>query len=476
MVFSSTIFLFLFLPIVILGYFIISKLSKNILYRNVWLLCVSLISYFWAEKKGILIIVLSIAITYISGLIINKIKYKKIFLAIAVILNLSLLFWYKYLNFAIDMTNRVVGSSMEFKDIVLPIGISFYIFQGISYIVDVYRGDTKVQKNPLIIALYISFFPQLMAGPIIRYNQIEERLNSRYTDLEMFYAGVERFIQGLAKKVLIANNVALIADKIFDSAYSTHTIDIAWLGIICYTLQIYFDFSGYTDMAIGLGKMFGFTFPENFNYPYISNNIRDFWRRWHMTLSGFFRDYLYIPLGGNRRGNVYLNLLIVFFATGLWHGASLNFIAWGLWHGLFIIIERLTEKIGLTAKNLFAKVIIHVYTLLVIIVGWVFFRSDGLHYALGYIKILFGLSSPDYGTVGFTIGYYLNPYTSFIIVIAIIICFPISRNIKIVINRLSGTTKKISIIICQILLILIFVLSVMQILNASYNPFIYFRF
>lgn len=337
MVFSSSVFLFAFLPIVLFVYFFAAEK-----YRNFVLLGASLLFYAWGEPKNIVVMLISIAVNYLFGFAVaREWKVKKIALVLSVIYNLGVLFVFKYLNFAVDTVNRVSGAQIEIAQIALPIGISFYTFQIMSYVIDVYRGNVKVQKNLIDLALYISLFPQLIAGPIVRYIDVERQIKRRLTTFEGAKIGVIRFAIGFSKKVLIADQLAVLADTCFAGA--NPSIWLNWIGIVAYSLQIFFDFSGYSDMAIGLGKIFGFDFLENFNYPYISQSIQEFWRRWHISLSSWFRDYLYIPLGGSRAGKVrtYINLMIVFFLTGLWHGASFNFIVWGLFYAVFLVLERL---------------------------------------------------------------------------------------------------------------------------------------
>ncbi|MDR0875828.1 MAG: MBOAT family protein [Clostridiales Family XIII bacterium] len=371
------------------------------------------------------------------------------------------------------------GKAIPLKEIILPIGISFYTFQGITYIVDLFRGEVEVQKNPLKIALYISLFPQLVAGPIIRYKDIARQIDDRSLNVDLFYSGAVRFIFGLGKKVIIANNVAAIADAVFSSPADTHSISTAWLGAICFALQLYFDFSGYSDMAIGLGKMFGFEFRENFNYPYISRNIREFWRRWHISLSSFFRDYLYIPLGGNRRGNVYFNLIIVFAATGLWHGAGWTYIVWGLWHGLFIIIENVIKRtptlarIAEKATAPIFRIFTHIYALLVILIGWVIFRSESISYAAAFLKNMFSFSPS--GNIRVSTLYYLDSFHALVLGAAIMLSLPLYPKLAEWIrtkNHNMGMFSVLHIICLGILL----VVSMLMIINQGYNPFLYFRF
>jgi len=337
-----------------------------------------------------------------------------------------------------------------------------------SYLIDLYYQKVEVQKNPVLIAFLISFFPQLTAGPIVRYADIWQQFYSRSDSLEKFIEGVKRFIIGLGKKVIIANTVGYVADQIFANNVTENTAATAWLGIICYSFQIFFDFSGYSDMAIGLAKMFGFDFLENFNYPYISKTITEFWRRWHISMSSWFRDYVYIPLGGNRTGNVYVNLLIVFVVTGFWHGASFNFLIWGLWHGLFLIIER-----RFNAKEVRRKAFIPFrtfLTLLIVVIGWVFFRAKGLTEAVNFIGIMFGFVKPE--NVGFTAWYYLDTKVVIILIIATIASIPIVKMKWFKKLSISSIWKVVSVV----LLLLLLSISIVFVVSSSYNPFIYFRF
>lgn len=378
----------------------------------------------------------------------------------------------KYYNFFAYNLNRAIGNTfIPIKNIVLPIGISFYTFQIMSYIIDLYRGDIKVQKNILNLALYISFFPQLIAGPIVKYHDIDEQLRKRTITKEKFALGIKRFVYGLSKKVIIANSVAYIADNIFNTTMSIN-MGTAWLGAICYMLQIYFDFSGYSDMAIGLGKMFGFEFMENFNLPYISKSITEFWRRWHISLSTWFKEYLYIPLGGNRKGKLrtYINLGIVFFATGFWHGASWNFIAWGLYNGFFLIIERMKLKELLDKNKL--KIINHIYVLLVVIIGWVLFRAETLKGALKYLKVMF---IPQNVETYFDLTLLINYRSIAIIIVAILFCGIIQSGF----NKLKNKDKITKFYEKYLEIFVIFILMltcIMMLSSSTYNPFIYFRF
>ena len=468
LVFSSSIFLFLFLPIVLVGYHLI---KAN--YRIYFLTIASLIFYAWGEPKYISVMLASICLNYILGLLINATeknrKYiRKTVLLIAVAGNLGILFYYKYLNFAIENMNYFFNTDFVYHNIIMPIGISFFTFQGMSYVIDLYFKNVKVQKNPFYVAFYISFFPQLIAGPIVRYIDIEEQIYKRTESLEKFTAGAKRFIIGLSKKVIIANTVGYTADQVFANSALENTAATAWVGIICYTFQIYFDFSGYSDMAIGLGKMFGFDFLENFNYPYVAKTLTEFWRRWHISLSTWFRDYLYIPLGGNRSGNVYVNLFIVFVITGLWHGASFNFIIWGLWHGLFLIIERALKLTKVENRNV--VILRYPITMLIVVVGWVFFRVEGLQEALNYLGIMFGVVQPE--NAGFTVCYYLSMRVSLALVLAIIASLPILKGkfFKLIEQRPVWNFAS------AIMSLILFFVSIAFVVSSSYNPFIYFRF
>lgn len=461
MVFSTPIFLFLFLPAVLVLNYIIPK--KYIAAKNVVLLIASLFFYVWGEPRNVLLMLLSIAVNYVCGLLLGRFdsdeKKRKVVLWASVVFNLGLLFFFKYFNF-------VTGGI--FPAIKLPIGISFFTFQIMSYTIDVYRRSVEPQKNLVKLALYISLFPQLIAGPIVRYIDVEKQLTYRECTAEKTARGMIRFSMGLAKKVIISNTVAAICDGIFGS---TNTVPAftAWVGVICYALQIYFDFSGYSDMAIGMGHMLGFDFLENFNYPYVSCSVQEFWRRWHISLSSWFRDYLYIPLGGNRRGKVrtYINLIIVFACTGLWHGASFSFIVWGLWHGLFLVIERLGFK---KVLDKLPKFIGWIYTMLVVLVGWVFFRADTLPAAMKYLGEMFSFS----GGVANGMAQFDN--LSFIItVIAIVLCTPVYQFLKGKLEKTEGG-KKAAFVIGAVLATGLFILSVIFLTGSGYNPFIYFRF
>lgn len=472
MVFSSTVFLFIFLPLVLIINFLLKRE-----YRNFFLLLASLVFYAWGEGILVLLMLFSIGVNYAAGLGISyflerKSIFSKWILGFAIGINLGLLFYFKYANFLVEIFQDL-GFYLEYdhKNILLPIGISFFTFQGISYLVDVYRKETKVQENLFHLGLYISFFPQLIAGPIVRYHDIAEEIAERTTGVPLFAEGVIRFLRGLAKKVIIANSAALIADQVFSLPGGELSVISAWLGILCYTIQIYFDFSGYSDMAIGLGKMLGFNFKENFNYPYISKSIQEFWRRWHISLSTWFRDYLYIPLGGNRNGlgRTYVNLFIVFFITGMWHGASWNFIFWGLFHGFFLILER--SKVLKTLK--WPNFLQHLYVLFVVIVGWVFFRAETMAEAVSYLGSMVGGS----GGEDVTALIYVNPYSIATIALALVFSMPVRvwAN-QVIAKSQSRLLKAVFDIGVYFFYIGLFIWSIIELAQSSYNPFIYFRF
>ena len=463
MIFSSLIFLFLFLPLVLISYYTVSDKLKNYV-----LLLSSILFYAWGEPKYIYLMILSILINYIFGLMgckdfKNSLRKRKVSLTIAIVFNLSLLIIFKYADFLFGI-----------KGIHLPLGISFFTFQTMSYLVDVYRGDGKVQKNVFNLALYISLFPQLVAGPIIRYETIDKQINNRIPSREKFADGINRFIIGLAKKVILSNQLAVVSDAAFNGKLSDLSIGLSWLGIICYTLQIYFDFGGYSDMAIGLGKMFGFEFLENFNYPYISQTVSEFWRRWHISLGSWFKDYVYIPLGGSKVSKVklYRNLFIVWILTGVWHGASWNFVVWGLYFGLFIIFEK-----AFLQKILFKlpKVFRHIYLLFIVVIGWIFFRSNSLQQSIGFIKVMFGIGNNS--LIGPDFIKYLNDYW-YILFVSIVLSTPIISKTKDLVIKVDEKLieNKIVYSIQGIILTMLMLVVVVLLNSSSYNPFLYFRF
>ncbi|WP_033706455.1 MBOAT family O-acyltransferase [Bacillus mycoides] len=471
MVFSSSVFLFIFLPLVLFFYFIVRAELRNFV-----LLAFSLIFYAWGEPRFVLLMLFSIILNYCFGLLVHhydKRKNMKVtFLIMAVVGNILLLSYFKYISFFTDILNQTLHLSIHVDPIPLPIGISFYTFQAMSYVIDIYRKDGDVQKNPLNLALYISIFPQLIAGPIVRYNIVADQIKTRIHSFERFTAGIQIFVLGLAKKMLIANQVGFVADKIFALPPSEMSAGTAWIGIIAYTLQIYFDFSGYSDMAIGLGKMFGFDFPKNFNYPYISKSISEFWRRWHITLGSWFRDYIYIPLGGNRVSKLanYRNLFIVWGLTGLWHGASWTFITWGLYYGFIISIEKAGfEKI----LNKLWKPLQHAYVLIIVMIGWVFFRADNFAYSFQYLKAMFGIERQSF--IDDNTMLYIHEYIV-IFIIAFIAATPILKRIKNILELAPKTYIFTMQVVRPILLLSLFMISIMYLINSTYNPFIYFRF
>lgn len=465
MVFTSPTFLFAFLPIILFLYYISPFKVKNSI-----LLIASLLFYAWGELTFVLVLFFSMIVNYVFGRLIVKYNHQKWLLSLAVLINLSILVFYKYLHFI--LVNFNIQSSFS-ESIHLPLGISFFTFQAISYLVDIYRGKAKVQNNVINLGLYISFFPQLIAGPIVRYNNIAKQLMNRIHSNELFVAGIERFSYGLAKKLIIANAMGAIADPIFALDSSQISFSLAWLAIVCYALQIYFDFSGYSDMAIGLGRMFGFRFQENFNYPYIATSLKDFWQRWHISLSRWFRDYLYIPLGGNKNGNLrtYLNLFLVFILCGLWHGASWNFLLWGMIHGSFLVIERL----GLSQLLLqLPRFIRHIYTLLVVIIAWVFFRIEDFSTANDFVAKMFYLKHESHYLYDFH--YFINNQFLIAGVFAIILSTPIMQKIVTLYPQTGFIGSKKSQFTRLVCIVSVLLTSVVLVSASTYNPFIYFRF
>ena len=468
MVFSSVTFLFIFLPIV----FILYTLLPNLTLKNSLLIIASLIFYAFGEPVYVFLLIFSALVNYIFGLNVTGYNKKaKIILALAVIYNIGMLGVFKYSNFIIDTINNLTGLTIGNVNITLPIGISFFTFQALSYVIDVYRNNEIKQKNFSKVLLYIFFFPQLIAGPIVKYHDIEKEINERKQTIEGVSSGIRRFIYGLAKKVLIANTVGYIADSIYAMKLSDINWLVAWVGAITYALQIYYDFSGYSDMALGLGKMFGFHFKENFLYPYGAKSIKDFWRKWHISLSTWFKEYLYIPLGGNRKGKVrtIINKIIVFFTTGLWHGANWTFVLWGLFHGLFASLEDL--KIIPTHKKWW-KYIGHIYTLLVVTVAFVIFRSDTITQAFTIIQAMFiKFGSLNYADIMVLVKN-LTAYSIFIIILAIIFAFPIKN---VVANKMENK-KEVLEVGSYFVSIVLLALCIISLASSTFNPFIYFRF
>ena len=461
MLFSSLTFLLAFLPLVLVLYYI----NNNRVYRNIVLLISSLIFYSWGEPRTIIIMIITIIVNYVMAIMIEENeKYRKLLFIVTCIFNIGILFFFKYFNFFV---NDVLMLKNVTLNIILPIGISFYTFQILSYVIDVYKKEVVAQRSIINLGAYVTMFPQLIAGPIVRYQTIAKELTDRKEHVDDIAEGLRRFIIGLGKKIIIANQMAIIADKVYLSIplHDLNTM-FAWIGTIAFALQIYYDFSGYSDMAIGLGKMFGFHFVENFNYPYIATSITDFWRRWHISLSSWFRDYVYIPLGGSRcsKARWMLNIMIVWSLTGLWHGASYNFILWGLYYGVLLMMEKLFFKKYLDKL----RGINYIITMLIVLVGWVFFNSSSVDQIIYMIRNLFGFNGSfslillnNQGIL------YLLPY----MLIAIIGMGPWINQLFIKIrNNTIGFT------IYDIYLVVILVVCLIFLINNSYNPFIYFRF
>ena len=470
MLFASTVFIFAFLPAVLLLYYVVLKKFRTA--QNILLLVASLLFYAWGEPKYVLIMILSIIVNYLFGLLVDKFRASKtksrLVIALTVVFNLGVLYIFKYLMFTIENINSITGLHLSVPNIVLPIGISFFTFQAMSYVIDVYREKGEAQKNPLNVGLYISFFPQLIAGPIVRYETVAYQIKHREESFEKFSEGVCRFIIGLAKKVLLANTMAVVADYAFDMPNSELTVVMAWVGAIAYTFQIFFDFGGYSDMAIGLGKMFGFEFLENFNYPYISLSVSEFWRRWHMSLGTWFRDYVYFPLGGSRvksKARLVFNLFVVWSLTGIWHGANWTFLCWGLMYFVLLTIEKL---IGWEKKYPDKmKILRRIYTLFFVVMGWVLFRADSIGDAGAYFATMFGGGNLiDDATIYYALNYLVY------FVIAILVSTPIFKNISAKINGNNPVVVAVSTVGLFVLL----VVSVSYIVKGAYNPFIYFNF
>lgn len=474
MVFSSPIFIFLFLPVVLGVYYVLPWRLKNI-----FLLVSSLFFYFMGERVYTVVMLLVIVLNYVFGILItrNTKLSKQWIMAICIAVNLALLGYFKYFGFFVNIVNDTLGFTgftlSPIESIHLPIGISFFTFQALSYVIDVYRGEVKVQTNPSSLALYISLFPQLIAGPIVRYADVHREIEFRTHHWNDFAYGVERFVFGLAKKVLIANSVAYYVDKIFAIPDSELSTLMVWLGVVGYAIQIYFDFSAYSDMAIGLGRMFGLRFLENFNHPYVALSMQDFWRRWHISLSTWFRDYLYIPLGGNRLGSVrtYVNLLIVFFLTGLWHGASYNFIFWGLLHGFFLIIERagFSNLLGRLPAGFRS-----VYVLLVVLVGWVFFRADSMPQAFTFLSKMFSFVNSPMAEAHFA--FLIDSNFIVMLLVGLLFSTPLRKRLFHDCFFENPTAAHVKRGIYTGLILVTFLISVVYLAAGTYNPFIYFRF
>lgn len=467
-----------FLPLTLLVYFIIP--GRFVMARNTALLIASLVFYGWGEPKYILVMLVSILANYLLALAIGKYREDKnqvmarIMLILDILVNLGLLGFFKYTDFIIETVNSLTGADLDLLGIALPIGISFYTFQTMSYVIDVFRGKVKSQKNLITLATYITLFPQLIAGPIVRYSDVEVQLKSRTSDPERITVGIKRFIIGFAKKVLIANQMAVIWEEIYAMVDGGENPGAAlvWIGAVAFTFQIYFDFSGYSDMAIGLGKILGFDYLENFDHPYISGSITEFWRRWHMSLSSWFKEYVYIPLGGNRRGlpRQIVNIFIVWALTGLWHGASWNFVIWGVYYGILLIIEKLFLLKLLDRIPEKLRFIRHIYALFFVILGWVIFNITDFSVLGKYIALMFGAGT---GNAAVTL-YYLKS-RAFLMIIAAICSLPLMDKIDELMNRklMFYTTKDM---VETFVLLILFILSVAFLVSGSYNPFLYFRF
>lgn len=461
MVFSSAIFLFCFLPILLIIYFIIPARGKNYL-----LLVFSLVFYAFGGPKYLLVLLFVVMVDYIGGLLIEKNREngKKILTAVIGV-NLATLIFYKYTMFFLENLSAIFSTDLELFEVIMPIGISFYTFQSMSYVIDVYRREVAVQRNYLLLLLYVSLFPQLVAGPIVRYSTIENEIQSRKSSLDDVCYGIERFILGFAKKIIIANQMGMLADIVFDEG--TAYTPVAWLGAIAYMFQIYFDFSAYSDMAIGLGRIFGFHFLENFNFPYVSKSIKEFWSRWHISLSTWFRDYVYIPLGGNRKGPMrhFINMGIVWALTGFWHGAEWTFLIWGLYYFVFLAIEKFIIRDRLER---IPSLLRHIATLLIVLIGWVLFRSEDMGAFADMVGTMFSFNFDAMGLAEARL--YVETYFVYFIA-AVIFSTPIYYRIC---GRFENST--VFAVIKYVGLLCLMLVSVMFLAHSSYNPFIYFRF
>jgi alginate O-acetyltransferase complex protein AlgI len=470
-VFSSEVFLFGFLPVVLALYF----LAPGARLKNVVLVVASLAFYAWGEGRFVALVLLSALVNYGFALALGRAtgdgtRSRKLVLAAAIAVDLGILVYFKYTGFLGDNLNfllgNTIGRQVALSQVYLPLGISFFTFHAISYLIDVYRRTSEPRRNPLDVVLYFVFFPQLIAGPIIRYKDVAAQLTRRVVTTALFAEGARRFVVGLAKKVLIANTLGASVDHVFAAPEATLTAPLAWFAIAAYTLQIYFDFSGYSDMAIGLARMFGFRFLENFDFPYVSGSIQEFWRRWHISLSRWFRDYLYVPLGGNRGAawRVYVNLLIVFFLCALWHGAKWTFVVWGLIHGAFLVLERVGALRRVTAL----PVVRHVYVMAVVMFAWVFFRADSFPQALGFLAALGGRAAAP----SLAIGQFVDVETVLVFAVGCVLATPF------VADRVRGAMPRVWVGAgaVPVGMALLFVASAVKLAAGTYNPFIYFRF
>ncbi len=462
MVFSSLVFVFLFLPVTIILY---KTVRENL--KNKVLLAASLLFYAWGEPALILIMLVSIGVNFLMAKLVDMYRddlpKKRFYLLVSIVLNLGLLVFFKYYGFLLGNFNRIFSLNLPLPSIIMPIGISFYTFQAMSYVIDVYRNEVRANDSLVNVALYIAFFPQLIAGPIVRYKDINEQLAKRDESLELFGEGVRLFVFGLSKKLIIANIAGRLADRIFALDYGALPVATAWLGVLAYSLQIFFDFSGYSTIAIGLGKLFGFNFNINFNYPYIARDIQDFWRRWHISLSTWFRDYLYIPLGGNRKGQIrtIMNQFIVFLLCGFWHGAGWSFIFWGAYHGGLLSLERIGAIRKFRARLPYG--ISWAITIILVMVGWVFFRIEGFSSALRYLGSMFGFSGRLLGPLEF------SSLDCLILLAGMIASVPWGEALKIKLNRRVK-------ILQTVMLFALSGINMLLLVSSTYNPFIYFRF
>lgn len=476
MVFSSVIFLCLFLPIVLGEYYLLPKREA----KNLWLIAASLLFYAFSGLWYVLLLLFSVFCNYLAGLFVSG---RKGVLYVAVAVNLGVLGVFKYLTFLVRTVDQLLGVAITVPSIVLPVGISFFTFQGLSYVIDVYRNERLKSTRFRDVLLYIALFPQLVAGPIVRYEDVVDEIKGRRHTLEQLANGLRRFIIGLSKKLLIADVCGSVVTLIYSAERSVLDSRTAWLAAVCYLIQIYFDFSGYSDMAIGLGLCFGFHFKENFNYPYISASIQEFWRRWHISLSTWFREYLYIPLGGNRKGKAktYRNKLIVFFCTGLWHGANWTFIVWGLWHGFFIVAEDAVKKLfriekhGKGGRNPVMAVLKHLYTLLVVLIGFVIFRADNIEQAASMIRAMFSGISASAQT-GLLLAQCLTPLTMFALLLGLVGSTPILPMVCHKAERQTGSARTCLRVINYAAVLVLLLVDILHLSAASYVPFIYFQF
>jgi alginate O-acetyltransferase complex protein AlgI len=468
LVFSSLVFLYTFLPLTLLIYWLSPRQLKNMT-----LFLVSLVFYGWGEPIYILLMLFSTLVDYSLGILVDKYrdnkKTSRLFVAASVFINLGLLGVFKYADWFLMTLNSVLGCSISLSNLRLPIGISFYTFQTMSYSIDVYRGDAPVQKNFVSMGAFVSLFPQLIAGPIVRYQDIASELDNRIETIDLFGEGVERFVIGLGKKVLFANNIGMLFELISDSSNEISVLG-SWLGVIAYALQIYFDFSGYSDMAVGLGRMFGFHFPENFRYPFIAQSVTEFWRRWHITLGNWFRDYVYIPLGGNRKGEgiTYRNLFVVWTLTGLWHGASWNFVLWGIYFAVILMLEKAGLDRLLSRSP---RLLRHVYTLTALAISWVLFAFEDLTQVLRYLRAMFGIGSARLYVPSDL--YFLSNY-AFLLAVLFLASTPLPTRVM---NRfLKGDGEGVAPILSSVFMVALLCVCTAYLVDASYNPFLYFRF